>query len=123
VQERIRRLEDRGIIEGYHAKVNLEQLGLPLMGVIRVANVLDFDSKQKVIDIFQNLPEVTACYQLTGEDEFVIHIHAQSIAHMSKIKMNFAPYTRLITSIVIKQPIDGRVISLETFPYLSEESE
>jgi len=120
VQERTRRLEDAGIIEGYHAKVNLKQLNVPLMAIIRLINIDTHETKEKVVEILRKLPEVTECYQVTGEDEFVIHMYAQSMEHMSNIKMHFAHYARLVTSIVIRKPIDGRVISLESFPYLEE---
>ena len=120
VQERVRRLEDAGIIEGYHAKVNLKQLNMPLMAIIRLVNVETHDLKIKIVDILKGLPEVTECYQVTGEDEFVIIIHAQSMEHMSSVKMHFVTYAKVITNMIIRKPIDGRVISLESFPYLGE---
>lgn len=120
VQERIRRLEDAQIIEGYHAKVSLKALQMGLMAIIRLSNVQEFQTKQKIVDILRAIPEVTDCYQVTGEDEFVIIIHAQSMEHMSAIKMQFAPFARLITSMIINKPIDGRVICLEDFPYLGD---
>ncbi|MEM9952065.1 MAG: Lrp/AsnC family transcriptional regulator [Chloroflexota bacterium] len=119
VQERVRRMEDNGIIEGYHAKVNVQKLNLPLMGIIRLVSVQDHATKEKILDILCQLPEVTACYQVTGEDEFIIHLHAQSIEHMSQIKMKFANLARLVTSIVIKRHIEHRIISAEAFPYLA----
>ena len=121
VQERIRRLEDAGIIEGYHAKVSLKSFQVGLMAIIRLSNIQEFDVKQKIVDILDAIPEVTDCYQVTGEDEFVIIVHAQTMEHMSSIKMKFAPYARLVTSMIIKKPIDGRVISLENLPYLEDD--
>lgn len=121
VQERIRRLEDANIIEGYHAKISLKSLQVGLMAMIRLSNIQEFDVKQKIVDILQDIPEVTDCYQVTGEDEFVIIVHAQTMEHMSSVKMQFAPHARLITSMIINKPIDGRVISLEDFPYLKSD--
>lgn len=121
VQERVHRMEDASIIEGYHAKVNLKQLDMPLMAVIRLSNVEKFEIKGKIVNILRELPEITDCYQITGEDEFVLIVYAQTMEHMSSIKLHFAPYAKLITSMVINKPIDGRVISLETFPYLGRE--
>lgn len=120
VQERVRRLEDAGVIAGYHASVNRQALNLPMMGIIRLSNVQTFEDKGRLLAILRTIPEVAACYHVTGEDEYVIHLYAQSIEHMTELKLKFAPYARLVTSIVIKSYTTQQMITLEQFPYLKE---
>ncbi|MEO0597698.1 MAG: Lrp/AsnC family transcriptional regulator [Chloroflexota bacterium] len=123
VQERVRRLEDAGVITGYHAKVNPKAVGLDVLAITRVENLEAKENKLKIIDILRELPEVAACYQVTGEDEFYVHFRATSIDHITDLLSHIAPHARLVTSMVMRHPIDGHIISLDNFPYLNEDSE
>ncbi|MEL7433002.1 MAG: Lrp/AsnC family transcriptional regulator, partial [Chloroflexota bacterium] len=123
VQERVRRLEDAGVITGYHAKVNPKAVGLDVMAIIRVENLAHHDKEQTLISILREIPEVSACYQVTGQDEFFVHLRALSVDHLTELLSHIAPHARIITSMVIRHPIDGHIISLDNFPYLTEDSE
>jgi Lrp/AsnC family transcriptional regulator, leucine-responsive regulatory protein len=120
-QERVRKLEDMGVIEGYHAKVNPQKLGLPIQAITRLNNMEDYDTIQRVAEMVKTIPEVTRCYQVTGEDEFVIHLQLQSMEHLLEVLHQFSPYARCVTSLVVRTNIDKRFVSLENFPFLLED--
>ncbi|MBZ0309389.1 MAG: Lrp/AsnC family transcriptional regulator, partial [Anaerolineae bacterium] len=65
--ERVRRLEEAGIIEGYQTKINLTRLGLPMLVIIRASTHGNFAS-EKLAECVQHLPEILECYKVTGDD-------------------------------------------------------
>jgi Lrp/AsnC family leucine-responsive transcriptional regulator len=82
VAERIRKLEDAGIIKGYHAEVNLAKLGFPVMAIIRMTSVARKDlyagnSCKSVNSIVGEFPEVIESYRVTGSDIVIM----KTIAH------------------------------------------
>jgi DNA-binding Lrp family transcriptional regulator len=73
--ERIRRLQDRGVITGFHADVDLEALGRPVQALI-ATQVRPLS--REVIETFQReamaMPEVMAVFVLAGGDDFLLHV-------------------------------------------------
>ena len=119
VQERVHKLEDAGIIAGYHAKVNPKALGLSILAITRLVNVAS-DIKDYLAETAQARPEVLQCYQVTGQDEFILHIVVESMEHLRDVLRLFSPHAQLITSIVINTPVANRIISFENLPNIQE---
>ena len=71
VAERIHRLEEAGIITGYHASVNLAKVGLPVLAIIRLKGVVG-QNCIRVADVARSIPEVVECYRVSGSDMLVI---------------------------------------------------
>lgn len=118
VQERVRRLEEANIIKAYRAEVNYEALGLPIMSITRLMNVQGKDSIKKVKTIAQSTPEVIACYHVMGQDEYIVQIVAKSVSDLERVLHEFSDYAKMVSAIVINQPVDHRTIDLEQFPNL-----
>ena len=70
VAERVRRLEEAGIITGYHAQVDLARLGLMLTVIIRLAP--RGRPAGELGRLVAALPEVLECHHVTGEDCYVL---------------------------------------------------
>ena len=109
VAERVRKMEDAGIITGYHVGLNLPALGLPISVVIQLRN--SHGRSKEMVDLFRAMPEVTTCYNLTGNDCYMIVAAVTSIPHLEKVleKLNQAGQTT--TSIVLSAPVTHRVFS------------
>lgn len=105
--ERIRRLEDAGIIRGYTITIDAERLGLPLQIYIRVRPVPG--QMQNVADILDDTPEVVSCQRITGEDCFVAQAHVTSVQHMEALIDRLTPVSMTNTSIVQSSPVDRRL--------------
>src|SRR5215470_16548505 len=67
VAERIRRMEDAGIISGYHAEVNRAKIGFPITAIIRMSTLAG-DRCTRFTAFTQDIPEVLVCYRVTGSD-------------------------------------------------------
>lgn len=113
VQERVRRMEDAGIIEGYAVRVNPRKLGLGITSFSRLLNIRDSSSVETIIEIAQDTPEVLDCYHVMGQDEFLLRIVTTSVEHLEHVLYRFKPHAQSISSIVIKAPVKNRGIRRE----------
>jgi Lrp/AsnC family leucine-responsive transcriptional regulator len=98
VAERIRRLEEAGVIEGYAASIDPPALGLTVAAWLRVRPVPG--GLNPVADILRSLPEIVECDRVTGEDCFVARAHLKSIEDLEGLIDHIIPYAMTTTSIV-----------------------
>ncbi len=71
VAERVRRMEDAGIITGYRAEVNTAKIGYPITAIIRITNSPG-ERCTRLTASTQEIPEVLECYRVTGSDSLRI---------------------------------------------------
>ena len=109
VQERIRKLEDAGIIKGYHAALDLEQLGLPIKAIIQMIGPCR--SQKPFIEAIQNLPQVLQCHAVLGEKSFYLLVAVASMQGLEALKQELHDYGDTITTIVLSSPIEHPIIS------------
>ena len=108
--ERLRRLEERGIIEGYTAKVNLSALGYGLQALVRVRPLPGL--LKKVEKYLQTLPACIECDKVTGEDCFVARLVVKDIAELDTLLDGVAEIAQCNTSIVKSSPVRRRLPGL-----------
>lgn len=106
VAERVRRLEDAGIIRGYRAEVDLGKLGLPLQAYIRISveNTRDDAFLKKI----GQLPEVHACDRVTGTDCYFIKVAVSGVGHLEQVITGFKAYGSPVTSLILSSPVPAR---------------
>ena len=107
VSERVKRLEEAGVITGYHATVSPEALGRPIAVWLRIRPVPG--EMQRVAEIVQGIPEITQCDRVTGEDCFVARAYLRSIAEMERVIDMIVPYAMTNTSIIQSSPVAQRL--------------
>ncbi len=107
VAERVKRLEEAGIITGYTATIAPEALGRSIAVWIRVRPVPG--QMQRVAEILQGIPEVTLCDRITGEDCFLARASLSSIAEMERVIDRIVPYAMTNTSIIQSSPVPPRL--------------
>src|SRR5690348_11076876 len=66
VTERIRRLEQDGVITGYHAEVDPRRVGYQLVAIVRIKP--SAGQLARIADLAAEIPEVGECHRITGED-------------------------------------------------------
>lgn len=107
VAERVKRLEEAGIITGYSANVSAEAVGLPIAVWFRIRPVPG--EMQRVAEIIQGIPEITQCDRVTGEDCFLARANLASIADMERVIDLIVPYAMTNTSIIQSSPVQRRL--------------
>lgn len=105
--ERLKRLEEKGVIEGYAARVNLTALGYTLQALVRVRPLPGL--LQKVDKYIQAMPECIESDKVTGEDCFVIRLVVRSIEQLDTLLDGLAEYAQCNTSIVKSSPVKRRL--------------
>lgn len=105
--ERIRRLEEAGVIEGYTVKINPKAVGLPLAAWLRIRPIPG--QLQKVADILRDIPEIVECDRITGEDCFIARAHVESVEALERLIDQLIPYSMTNTSIIQSSPVSRRL--------------
>ncbi len=105
--ERIKRLEERGIIEGYGLRVNLAELGFMLQAMVRVKPLPGM--LHKVEKIIQAIPECVECDKITGDDCFIMRLVIPTIGQLDEILDELSEYAQSNTSIVKSSPVKRRL--------------
>lgn len=106
--ERVRRMEEAGLITGYHAALNLTQVGFPVMAFIRIMTTSD--RYPAITALVKELPAVLECHHLTGTDSFIVKVVAASIPDLEGLITQLSLFGQTATSIVLSSPVTKRVV-------------
>jgi Lrp/AsnC family leucine-responsive transcriptional regulator len=109
VADRIRKMEDAGIITGYRADVSAERVGLPITAFIRVVT----PNEQHFITFLRSLREVYECHRVLGEDSCILKVRVTSVDHLEKLVDQLAVYGKTTTSLVTSSPLLRKTIEPE----------
>ena len=107
VSERVKRLEEAGVIKGYTATIDPKVLGLPLAAWLRIRPVPG--ELEKVAEILRGLPAIVECDRVTGEDCFVARAYLRSVADLETLIDQVIPYAMTNTSIIQSSPVNRRL--------------
>jgi Lrp/AsnC family transcriptional regulator, leucine-responsive regulatory protein len=111
VAERVRRLEQSGVITGYRADIDVRKLGYPLTAIVRVKPAPG--RLPKIQELAGEIPEVGECHRITGEDCFYLKIHLRSIDELSDQLDRFLVHGQTTTSLINDTPIPRRIPPIE----------
>ena len=112
VHQRVRRLEQRGIIKGYTARIDYEALGLPLTAFIAV-RPMDPSQPDDAPDRLAGLPQIESCYSVAGEDFYLLMVRVESPAGLERLlqEIRKAANVTTRTTVVLSTPFEGRSLS------------
>ncbi len=81
---RVQRLETSGVIAGYAARVDPQAVGLGLQAFVRVQlKQHDAETIERFVRLVNGWDEVAACHALTGDMDYLLHIHVADLEHFS----------------------------------------
>jgi Lrp/AsnC family leucine-responsive transcriptional regulator len=98
--ERVNRLEERGIIAGYGARIDPASLGLGMMAVVRLRTT--HDQIRACLKQFSEMPQVIEVLRLTGEDCFLLKVLVPSPGELETIVDSIARFGAVTTSLVLR---------------------
>jgi Lrp/AsnC family transcriptional regulator, leucine-responsive regulatory protein len=107
VLERIRRLESRGVIQGYETRINPEAMGLGLVAFIFVASS-DMSEEMKTAEQLASIPEVQEVHHIAGEDCFVLKVrvpNAKSLGRLLRERIGAIPTVRSTRTTVVLETV------------------
>lgn len=105
--ERLRRLEERGVLIGYSADVELEALGYPLQAIVRVRPL---PGMLHIVErIIQETPEITEADKVTGDDCFICRMALRSMTDLDRILDRIAERAQTNTSMIKSTTVRRRL--------------
>ncbi|WP_190126127.1 Lrp/AsnC family transcriptional regulator [Streptomyces inusitatus] len=108
VTERVRRLEEAGVIAGYTAVVAPERVGLPVLAFVRLrypnGNYKPFH------DLLETTPEILEAHHVTGDDCFVMKVAVRSMRHLEEVTGRIGALGSVTTSVVYSSPLPRRSV-------------
>jgi|SRR6218665_227450 len=104
--ERVRRLEQSGVISGYGATVDAERLGFTILAYLR----LRYPSSiyEPLHTLLAELPEVIEAHHVTGDDCFIMKVVATSMKHLEQVSGKIGALGSVTTSVVYSSPLPPR---------------
>lgn len=109
VHQRVKRLEERGVITGYTAKINYEALGLTLTAYVAIRPI-DPAAPDDAPERLASLPQIESCHSVAGEDYYLLKVRVNGPAALEDLLArirNVAGVTHR-TTIVLSTPYEGR---------------
>lgn len=113
VAERVRRLEDAGIITGYGARIDPLRLGYGLTILIRARPLPG--ELGKMIEAIRATPQIVSCDRVSGDDCFVARAHVRDVAEMEAVIDRIVPFGATNSSVVQSTPVPERLVELKGF--------
>lgn len=110
VTERVRRLEEVGVIAGYRMDVAPKALGLPVAAYLRIRPVPGLLAR--IAELAEQTPEVVECHRITGEDCFLVKVYVAEVDQLEAVLDRFLAFGQTTTSIVQSSPVPLRSLPL-----------
>lgn len=107
--ERLKRLEEAGVISGVHAEVSAAAVGYGVRAIIGI-NVPQ-PGKRQLIDKLTQMPEVLECHHVSGADSYLMTVVATDLQHLEALIASINVYGETRTSIVFSTPLPRRGVS------------
>lgn len=109
VHQRVRRLEQRGVITGYAAQVNYEEIGLPLTALVAIR---PFDPAQPddAPERLKHLSQIDSCWSVAGEDFYLLLVRVGSPSELERLLAEIRSAANVITrtTVVLSTPYEQR---------------
>lgn len=106
VAERVRRLEEAGVIRGYAASVDPDKLGYAILAHLRLR--YPGSNYKPLRELIAATPEVVEAHHVTGDDCFVLKVVATSMRHLEQVSGRIGSMGRVTTSVVYSSLLEGR---------------
>jgi Lrp/AsnC family leucine-responsive transcriptional regulator len=107
--QRVRRLEERGVIQGYRAVINHNAMGMPLIAFISVTP-LDPAAPDDVPDYLRDIDDLEACHSVAGEESYILKARVCTPGDLedllAKVRSGANVSTR--TTVVLSTPWEER---------------
>lgn len=122
VAERVRKMEEAGIIAGYHAEVNLSRIGIPVLALIHLQGIGGRSCRHAVEEVCE-IPEVMECLRITGSDSIIVKVVATTLNHLAQVIDQLSVHGIPTTSIVRSRPIKRQSVPRQILEWEDSEED
>jgi Lrp/AsnC family transcriptional regulator, leucine-responsive regulatory protein len=112
VHQRVKRLEQRGLILGYGATVNHEEIGLPLTAFMSIRPI-DPSQPDDSPERLREIPEIESCWSVAGEESYILKIRVATPGDLEDLlaRVRAAANVATRTTIVLSTPYENRPVT------------
>ena len=112
VHQRVKRLEQRGLIKGYGATVDFDQVGLPLTAFISIRPI-DPSQPDDSPARLEEVPEIESCWSVAGDMSYILKVRVETPRHLEDLlaRIRAAANVSTRTTIVLSTPYEGRPVT------------
>ncbi|MEV4513708.1 Lrp/AsnC family transcriptional regulator [Dactylosporangium sp. NPDC049525] len=109
VHQRVRRLEQRGVIKGYAAQLDHDAIGLPLTAFVAIRPI-DPSQPDDAPDRLAKLPQIESCYSVAGDDFYLLLVRVESPLALERLLQEIRTAANVITrtTVVLSTPYESR---------------
>ncbi len=112
VAERVRRLEESGVISGYHAEVDLMRVGLPILAFVHMTSTNR--QSERFRDAVGKIVEIIESYCVTGDESYILKVAVPSVPHLEALLWKLKDYGEVRTSLVLSCQVSRRTIDSDS---------
>ena len=112
VHQRVKRLEQRGLIRGYVATVDHEQMGLPLTAFVSITPI-DPSEPDDYPDRLRSVAEIESCWSVAGDESYILKVRVATPTDLENLlaRIRAAANVSTRTTIVLSTPYENRSIT------------
>ena len=110
VTERVQRLQQTGVIAGFRMEVDPAALGLPVAAFVRLRPAPG--QLSRLAELAASIDQVSECHRITGEDCFLVKVHAETVAALEDVLDRFLVHGQTVSSIVVTSPVPPRPLPI-----------
>ena len=109
VHQRVRRLGQRGVVRGYAARLDGDEIGLPLTAFISLTPI-DPAAPDDYPRRLEHLPQIEACYSVAGDASYVLRVRVASPTALEEVlrQIREAAHVSTRTTVVLSTPYEDR---------------
>ena len=109
VHQRVRRLEQRGVLRGYHAAVDPDAIDLPMTAFVSIKPI-DPAAPDDAPDRLAHLAAIEACHSVAGDESYILKVRVASPAALEALlqEIRAAANVSTRTTVVLSTPYEGR---------------
>jgi Lrp/AsnC family leucine-responsive transcriptional regulator len=109
VHQRVRRLEKRGVVRGYYADVNPDEIDLALTAFVSIKPI-DPAAPDDAPDRLEHLAAIEACHSVAGEESYILKVRVPTPAALESLlqEIRAAANVSTRTTVVLSTPFEGR---------------
>lgn len=112
VHQRVKRLEQRGVITGYGASVDHDQTGRPLTAFISIRPI-DPTQPDDCPERLRGITEIESCWSVAGEESYILKVRVAAPLELEALlaRVRAVANVSTRTTIVLSTPYEGRPVS------------
>lgn len=104
VAERVKKMEEAGVITGYHARIDPAAMGRSVSAFIQLTT--DAQHYPTVTSLAADMPQISACHHISGDASFILHVRVGDVSELETVVGRLSPLGQTRTAIVLSTPVD-----------------